>query len=247
MNEGKMTREVPDAPPGAEERGCRHPLAALLKSPAWLAAEIEKEEELWGRGALLLLWGLVFHGLYGVAMGLFRGGGVASMDAVKAPLISLRSVALCAPSLYVFACVGGMPITAAQCFALADCAVGMTGLMLLGLAPVAWLFSVSTESVPFVTLLNVAAWAVAVGFARRFFRLFARVGKPRRTAGLGWWLAVYVLVSFQMATVMRPLLALPSKGWRYPEKKFFLAHFANSVFDPPKPAAKCRPVRRRTK
>lgn len=230
MNEEMVTREVPGAPPGAGEGV--HPLAALLKSPAWLAGRIGKEEKLWERGALLLARGLIFHGLYGIAMGLFGGEAVASMDAGKAPLIALCSIGLCAPSLYIFSCVGGAPITAAQCFALAGCAVGMTGLLLLGLAPVAWLFSVSTESVPFVTILNVAAWSVAVAFALRFFRLFARTGAPRRSAGLGWWLAVYILVSFQMATVMRPLLAAPAKGWRYGEKKFFLAHFGDSVFRP---------------
>ena len=39
-----------------------------------------------------------------------------------------------------------------------------------------------------------------------------------------------ILVTLQMTTCLRPLLAKPEQGWWTGEKKFFLAHLA-SVFE----------------
>ena len=43
--------------------------------------------------------------------------------------------------------------------------------------------------------------------------------------GLKWWLLVYILVTLQMVTTLRPLLAKPASGWWVAGKKFFLVYF----------------------
>jgi len=203
-------------------------IARLLKSPGSLAAQIAVGRGLWTCGLRLLLWGLFCHALYGVAMALFGGVGAAAMTLVKAPCIALSSILLCMPSLYVFSAVGGEPLTLAQAFAVGAAIVAMIGLLLLGLAPVAWLFAVSTNSSAFTVLFSLLAWIVAVGFACRFVNQFRAVPAFKRTAGLKWWLLVYVLVSLQMVTTQRPLLERPEQGWYRAEKQFFLAHFFES-------------------
>lgn len=206
-------------------------LTALLKTPGAVVKAIEAEDALWQRTAYLVLWGLAFHSLYGFVMALFGGWEASLMTLMKAPAIALSAMILCLPSLYVFSSIGGSPISVPQCFAIVGSTLAMTGLMLLGMVPVTWLFSISTENVPFVVLLNTGIWLIAVIFARRFLKL-AMPGKTRKTWGLQWWLFVYIIVSLQMATTMRPLLLKPADGWWGTGKKFFLAHFIDSFKSP---------------
>jgi len=207
----------------------RSALGNLLKAPMRLIRRIDEDDSLPALTVQLFFWGLAFHAAYGFAMALFDSAGVAFVTAGKAPLIAFCSVLLCMPSLYVFSCVAGLPITITQSFALAGATLAMTGLLLLGLTPVTWLFSVSTDSLPFVVIINVLAWAVAVSFAFRFFGVLNRSGAKKKTGGLKWWLVIYVIVSLQMATTMRPLLSEAEQGWQMQQKKFFLAHFRDSI------------------
>jgi hypothetical protein len=102
-------------------------------------------------------------------------------------------------------------------------------LLLIGLAPVAWLFSASTDNALFTMLFNLIAWLIAVGFALRFIVHLKLSDTFRSTLGLKWWLLIYMLVSFQMATTMRPLLSVPQTGWWTGEKQFFGAHFIDCL------------------
>ena len=211
---------------GTDEKGT---ISRLLKSPGGLARQITEDHDLWRCGLHLLLWGLVCHALYGVAMALFGGVAAAAMTSLKAPAIALASVLVCLPSLYVFAAVGGRPLSVSQTFAIGSAVVAMIGLLLLGLAPVAWLFAVSTKSSAFTVLFSVTAWCIAVGFARRFINQLRKVPSFSHTTGLKWWLFVYMLVSLQMVTTQRPLLERPKGQWYRGEKQFFLVHFVGSL------------------
>ena len=204
-------------------------LRALLRAPGTVVARLAADRDLWGPALVLLAWGLVFHAVFGFAMGLYGGWGTALMAAAKAPLIVLCALALCVPSLHIFSCVADMPITLAQTLLLGTSVVAMTGLLLVALAPVTWLFAVSTDSLAFVVVLNVAIWFLCVGFSLRLFGRLSVIDPVRHAFGAKWWLVIYVVVSLQMATTMRPLLGTPAEGWWTPGKKFFVAHFIDSI------------------
>jgi hypothetical protein len=148
---------------------------------------------------------------------------------------------LCLPSLYVFSSVGGAPLTLSQTIMLGAACLAMIGLLLIGLAPVAWLFAVSTESLPFVVVLTFLLWFIAVCFAIRCIRRSRTNPVFQRIGGIGIWFIIFIIVSLQMTTCMRPLLVKPDadKGWWTAEKKFFLGHFG-SCFDDKKPVEKRR-------
>ena len=178
----------------------------------------------------MLLAGLVFHAVFGAATGLFGGWQVAAYDAAKAPLIALCALLLCLPSLYVFAAVAGSPLSVAQAFALGCSCQALVGLLLVGLTPVAWLFAVSTDSLPFIALLALAAWGVAIIFASRYVGKLAAVPLFARQGGIRAWLVVLVVVSLQMATCLRPMLdRAPDGAFRDGGKLFFLSHFVQAV------------------
>ncbi len=213
----------------AKSEPCNTLLEGLLKSPLWVIQQIELDRGWWRRGGFLLVWGLVFHAFYGAAIGIFGGWEAAAMSAVKSPLIALCSLGLCLPSLYIFSCLGGMRITLSQTFALASCILAIIGLLLLGLTPVAWLFSASTNNIVFTAVFGIFAWLAAVGFALRFLLQMSLSETFRSVIGLKWWLLIFILVSFQMATTMRPLIETPKTGWWTAEKKFFGTHFLESI------------------
>lgn len=234
MNEIKPQTESPTPPPVPADVP---PVSGgdivtdLLKNPVRIAGLIAADKSGLFRASLwMLLAGLAFHAVFGAAIGLFAGWQVAAYDALKAPLIALCALLLCLPSLYVFACVAGSPLSMAQAFALGCSCQALVGLLLVGLTPVAWLFAVSTASLSFIALLTLAAWVVAVVFASRYMGKLASVPLFARQGGIRVWFVVLVVVSLQMATCLRPLLdRAPDGAFRADGKLFFLAHFAQTV------------------
>lgn len=231
MNES-VPPSIPAPPPCADEPVSSHrrnELGTLLKDPAWLVGQIAEDDQLAGRAIRLAFWGLVFHAVFGFAFGLFGGWSVALMAAVKTPLIATCAMLLCFPSLYVFACVGGMPLSLSQAATLAGAVLAVTGLLLLALAPVAWLFSVSTVNAGFIVVLILIIWIIAIGFARGFWGRFRACATLSRLGGLNWWMMIYLLVTWQMTTFMRPLLVPANEGWFTGEKMFFLIHLGRTI------------------
>ena len=221
---------APQPPPPSAGPPSSGLVAAVLKDPARIAAAIANRDKLAAAILLLLGTGLAGHAVFGIAAGLFGGWPVAAMDAVKMPLVGVCSLLLCFPSLYVFSCVAGMPLSILQTLALGSACFAMMGLILVGLAPVAWLFAVSTSSLGFVAMLVFLLWLVAIGFAGRFVDKLRAAPLFQRQAGLKLWFAILMLVTLQMATCMRPMLAKPDAcGWLTSEKQFFLAHFGRAL------------------
>ncbi|MBN4071911.1 hypothetical protein JYT83_00680 [bacterium AH-315-F18] len=205
-------------------------VANLLKSPEAVARTVADDGPALKDTLLLLVAGVICHAVFGLAIGLFGGWSVGLMSAVKAPLIGLCSLALCMPSLYVFSAVGGAPLTVKQTFILGASCFAMTGLLLIALAPVAWLFSVSTQSVSFIVLLCSVLWLISAMFTLRHISNLKKHPSFQRIIGMKWWFSVLVLVTLQMVTFMQPLLTPADRGWFSFKKEFFVEHFV-SCFD----------------
>jgi hypothetical protein len=216
--------------PAAPEAG--NVASTLLKNPQRISDAIAGQQNLLRAALTLLAVAIACHVVFGLALGLFGGWPVATMDMVKIPLVAICSLLLCFPSLYVFTCVAGAPLTLAQTFVLGCSCLAMVGLILVGLAPVAWLFAVSTKSLSFVTLLAFLIWLVAIGFAGRYVDKLGIHPLFQRQAGIKLWFLILMLVTLQMATCMRPMLTKPEKSWWTGEKQFFLSHFGSTLNHP---------------
>jgi hypothetical protein len=161
--------------------------------------------------------------LYGAVSGSFQGGTQIVLAALKAGFIVGGSVALCLPSLYVLASLLGANLSGARLLAVVAGFSGMLAALLAGLLPIAWLFSVSSATVRFVFCLHAVLWSVAVFFAGRYLNQALRDAGARSPSLL--WLVLFCVVSFQMTTLVRPVL------WRAPGapvvetgRMFFLEH-----------------------
>ncbi|SPE52687.1 conserved membrane hypothetical protein [Verrucomicrobia bacterium] len=106
----------------------------------------------------------------------------------------------------------------------------LTTLLLIGFAPVAWLFSQSTESVAWMGALHLVFWFIATGFGLRFFENAFSHSQPRSKAGLNTWIVIFALVAVQMTTALRPIVGTGPTFLPH-QKEFFLAHWAECLND----------------
>ena len=97
-------------------------------------------------------------------------------------------------------------------------------LLLIGFAPVAWLFSESTNSLCWMGFLHLIFWGIATIFGMRFLGAGFAGTQAKSQAGLRVWAVIFILVCLQLTTALRPIIGkadtvLPT------EKKFFIKHW----------------------
>ncbi|MEA3206992.1 MAG: hypothetical protein QOE70_49 [Chthoniobacter sp.] len=203
-------------------------LDSLLKQPSRLVHELHQAKN--SRYLLLLaLVALAGFACYGVVIGTFSGGEQLFAAPLKVSLGSLATVLICLPSLYIFACLTGAEVSLRGLAGVLVATLALNALLLLGFAPVAWVFSQSTESVAFIGALHLILWLISLAFGLRLLRLFMDILRVSDRVHVRVWTAIFILVSLQMTTALRPIVG-KSEHWLPTEKKFFLAHWAENLF-----------------
>jgi hypothetical protein len=140
------------------------------------------------------------------------------------------SALICLPSLYIFSCLSGSQARLVEVVGLIAGLLALMTVLLIGFAPVAWVFSQSTDSLPAMGALHLTFWIIATYFGLRFLCAgFAQLSG--RSGGLGVWITIFMLVMVQMTTALRPIVGtadtlLPS------EKKFFVKHWIEQLEKP---------------
>ncbi len=205
-------------------------LNALLKSPGKLVHEAHQQKWKSLLGALVLI-AAVSLAIYGLVAGSFSGGWQILIGSVKIVLVGFLSALICFPSLYIFMALSGIDARLSSTIGAILAMLALVGLLLVGLAPVAWVFSQSTESVAFMGILHLFFYTIAIFFGIR--SLWAEVEyHPDPDKGhMRVWVVIFVVVSLQMLTVFRPILT-PSEHFLPREKKFFLQHWTEGMADP---------------
>lgn len=202
-------------------------IEALLKYPGRIIHELQfnwrADLSTW-----LLLFALIGMALYGIVVGSFSGGAQMWIAPAKLALGTLLAVLICLPSLYIFACLGGIDARLRTVSGVLFAAVGLGALLLIGFAPVAWIFSQSTDSVAFMGALHLALWAIGINFGLRLIDGMNRLLSGSARSHLKLWGLIFVVVCLQMTTTLRPIIA-PSPSFFPSEKKFFLANWFDSL------------------
>ncbi|MEO6054490.1 MAG: hypothetical protein ABIP97_10795 [Chthoniobacterales bacterium] len=228
-----MNTEIP-LPTNAESSEPRlsRILEDLLKRPDELiAAWRDGKSQL----SIVVLTALAFIGFaaYGVMVGSFSGGVQWLESPAKIAVGTLVSAAICCPSLYIFLCLsGGNAQLTLVCGTLAAM-LCTTALLLVGFLPVAWIFSQSTSSLGFMGFLHFLIWIISVVIG---FRLLSYLGNAlgiKNKGKLYVWAAIFLLVTLQMTTALRPILG-ESSAILPTEKKFFIVHWMEVLSTPVK-------------
>lgn len=217
---GGFSREfVPLSSPG----GTGTILDALLKRPARITHELIHGGASLVRARLFLL-AVFCIAAYGLIVGSFSGGHQYWAVPTKLVIGLLLSGAICFPSLYILTSLSGSDRTCADMYGFLLQALALSGTLLLGFAPIAWLFSQSTNGVAFMGFMHVCFWLLAAAIGLRLLStIFEHVS--RRPVGiLKLWGVIFVIVTFQMCTTLRPLVG-PFDGKVVHDKQFFLQHW----------------------
>jgi hypothetical protein len=209
-------------------------IEAILRQPRRVMYQLRQP----GAGRLML--GMLFVSLlcalvYGLVVGTFSMGDQLWAAPVKIGSGLLVAALICLPSLYIFTCLSGSEARLSEVCGLAAGLLLLMTILLIGFAPVAWLFSQSTESVAWMGALHLVFWLIATLFGLRFLENGFSHSRTRSHAGLNVWIVVFVLVVLQMTTALRPLVGKADTFFPK-EKKFFLTHWNDCWSAPSQPA-----------
>lgn len=195
---------------------------ALLRRPAQLVARLAGD----GHGATprfaLMAFGSFL--LFGFVLGCFAKHEQLWAAPLKVTAGLGFASLICFPSLYIFATLAGARISISQLAACLAGALALAGLLLLGFAPAIWIFAESTDAFGFMGSLAIGSWIIALYFALRFLKaaVFATGGNQK--SPLVVWSFVFLLVTLQMTTSLRPILGRSDHLLTH-EKRFFLQHW----------------------
>jgi len=164
--------------------------------------------------------------VYGVVVGTFSRGPQLWIAPLKIAAGLLIAAVVCLPSLYIFACLSGSRARLSEMAGLLAGLLLLMTLLLIGFAPVAWLFSESTNSIGWMGFLHLVFWGIATIFGMRFLGAGFAGTQARSQAGLHVWAVIFILVCLQLTTALRPIIG--QADTMFPgatEKKFFIKHW----------------------
>jgi hypothetical protein len=202
-------------------------IEAILRQPRRVILQLKQPGS--SRLIGIMLFGVVIgSAIYGGVVGSFSMGNQIWMAAIKVALGLLVTGIICLPSLYIFACISGSRASFSEVCGLVVGLMLIMTLLLLGFAPVAWLFSQSTQSLACMGMLHLGFWLVATLFGIRFMNHGFSYSEARSAAGLNTWIIIFVLVALQMTTALRPILG-KAKTFLPETKQSFVSHWAECV------------------
>src|SRR5882724_2307880 len=180
-------------------------IEAILRQPRRVMFQLRQP----GAGRLIaamLTVSVVCGVIYGFVAGTFSGGTQLWAAPVKIVGGLLISALICLPSLYIFSCLSGSQARLIEVFGLVAGLLLLMTVLLIGFAPVAWVFSQSTSSVAAMGALHLAFWFIATCFGWKFLRNgFAHLS-AKSGGTLNVWIIIFVLVCVQMTTALRPIV-----------------------------------------
>ena len=181
----------------------------LLRSPSAVIAWCYEERELASLAAQALVAILVGGAVFGGTVGGFRGGQQIAYSALKLPLATLITLAVCGPAFYALAAAFGRRWTFRTVLSLALAAGARSSLLLLALAPPLWL-AIDCGASYHATKLLASLCYGAAGLSALLFVLRGLGGEPGRAGAALGLVLVFCLVGGQAAWLLRPYLGEPS-------------------------------------
>ncbi|MHC4514072.1 MAG: hypothetical protein ACYTGW_10050 [Planctomycetota bacterium] len=152
-------------------------------------------------------------GAYGALMGTFGGVGLqVPVSALKIPLLIAVSTLICLPSLFIVNTVVGLREDFGAVLRGIFAAQATVAVCLCALGPFLLLLYASTPDYQVTKAFNGALFLIASLAGQKTLAVhyapLIRANKRHRTGRQVWWF-LYVLVTIQMAWVLRPFIGAP--------------------------------------
>ena len=205
----------------------------LLRAPDSIARNFVVGDRYGGLLLRLILVVVACFAVFGVIVGSFSGGGNYWMAPLKIVAGIVASTAICLPSLYILSCIYGADLSLSRICGLLVQALALAGILVCGLLPVAWLFSESTRSGAFMAALHWACWLACIYVGLQgLHRAVSRAAQSHMSV-IKLWSVLFVIVGFQMATYLRPIVGPANEGPTISQEKMnFIKHWEESLRRP---------------
>jgi hypothetical protein len=202
-------------------------LAALLRAPGRILHQMTTESSA-SLALKLLGCTILCLAIFGFLLGTFSGGAQLWAAPTKVVLGTLASGLICLPSLVIFSLLSGTNCSIAKLGSLLLLSISLVGLLLVGFAPVVWVFAQSSSEVGFMGGLGLVFWILSCAFGLRLLlNLADRMGAHSKGALIAWG-AIFMLVTFQMTSTLRPILG--QSDTFLPETKMsFMEYWTNGI------------------
>lgn len=213
------------AEPLRQKAGIAEVFECLLKHPNSLIKTIRQSESpglLIGKLILLALGGFL---IFGLTLGSFSFHDQLWAAPLKTILGLSIATLICLPSLYIFSALTGTSLGIKEIVQGMAGALALIAALLLGFTPVLWVFSQSTDSEPFFGVLVLIAWLIAIFFGTGLLLKMLDHSGTKKKGPLRIWIGIFLLVSLQMSTTLRPLIGTSDSIFTS-EKRFFIEHWA---------------------
>ena len=212
----------PHEPPLPQTLDFKTLFEALLRRPHALVVRLVEPGH--GAAAKFTAMAIISILLFGLVLGCFAKHEQLWAAPAKITAGLIVSGLICFPSLYIFSTLAGARMSIPHLAACLAGALALAGLLLLGFAPAVWIFAESTDSLGFMGALAIGSWLIAL----RFLKAAILVMGGTQKGPLFIWSIVFLLVTLQMTTSLRPILGR-SPARLTQEKKFFIQHWFNTM------------------
>ena len=176
----------------------------------------------------LVLSSVACLAIFGLLLGTFSGGVQLWAAPLKVTAGMLVAVLICLPSLYIFSALAGVSGRLSYIMNVLFAAIALSGLLLLGFAPVLWVFAQSTDIAAFIGFLALMFWLVSLGFGLRMLLAAATMHGAQSVDYIKVWMTIFVVVTLQMSTALRPIIGT-ANTFLPVEKRFFLQHWLEQL------------------
>jgi len=197
---------------------------ALLKKPRELSSRFFKEEKTLNINIKLSIIATLSLLIFGLTVGSFSMHEQLITAPLKITIGTFISAFICFPSLYIFICLTGTRASLRHILTSFLAMLALMGIILIGVAPIIWVFSQSSNSIGFIGFLSYTAWFSALLFGSKILHNLLREVQSKNRFPIRIWTLIFILVNLQMSTTLRPIIGR-SSDLLASEKKSFLIHW----------------------
>jgi hypothetical protein len=209
--------------PGTGDTSLSATFDAMIKRPGEISYGLLESKTPQLKMFLMIIFLLCSAG-YGIIMGSFSGGNQFWSAPLRFTTGWLLSALICLPSLHIFSSLSGGRQSFNESASLLLQSMTLNAIILIGFAPVAWIFSQSTDGIAFMGTIHLTAWLIGAFFAKSLISNCMRVYNGEG-GFIALWSGIYILVALQMSTTLRPLVDVYEPvAWN--EKLFFIKHWS---------------------
>ncbi|HCE42183.1 MAG TPA: hypothetical protein DET40_01375 [Lentisphaeria bacterium] len=165
---------------------------------------------------------------YGVIVGSFSGGIQWYMSPAKIITGLLLTILFCYPSFYIFICLSGIDVKPGRAFLILASSVSVFSILIVGFAPIAWVFSQSTSTVFFIGFFHLVFWFISTVFGMRVLIKMVSSLKCRNMSYPLFWILIFMITSLQMMTALRPMVG--TADTILPKEKMFFMYNWGKLF-----------------